>query len=91
MRTARMQWQRLGVVALVGLVLAACAAPMPRGVPADAASGPASASTASGGERAGSSPAAAAAPPVRLRAAFVAISGAMLPAWIAVDRGLYQR
>jgi NitT/TauT family transport system substrate-binding protein len=91
MRTARNQWKRLGVVALVGLVLGACAAPMPRGAPAGAASGPASPSAAAGGERSGSSPAAAPTPPVRLRAAFVAISGAMLPAWIAVDRGIYQR
>jgi len=88
MRAVPIRWKRLGVVALVGLVLVACAAPTPRGAPAGPAGAPAA---VSGDDRSGSSPSGAPTQPVRLRAAFVAISGAMLPAWIAVDRGLYQR
>src|SRR5262245_35962083 len=83
MCAVRMQWKRLGVVALVGLVLAACAAPAPRGAPAGAATGPA-------GDQSVTDPAAAG-PPTRVRAAFVAITSAALPAWLAKDRGIYQK
>jgi NitT/TauT family transport system substrate-binding protein len=86
------QRMRLGVLVLVGLVLAACAAPPPRGASTSAAPGPASAPLpAAGAEQPASAPAAPPAPPARVRAAFVAISGAMLPAWLAAERSIFDR
>jgi NitT/TauT family transport system substrate-binding protein len=78
--------QGLGVLALLGSLLAACAAP---GGPA--ASGGAPAAGSGQGAAAGSASAAAPAPPVRVRAAYVAIASNMTPAWIDEAEGIYQK
>jgi ABC-type nitrate/sulfonate/bicarbonate transport system substrate-binding protein len=64
---------------MLGLVLAACAAPGPGATRAPGASG------AQGGT---GTPAE---PPVKVRAAYVTVAGAVLPGWIAADTGIYQR
>jgi NitT/TauT family transport system substrate-binding protein len=68
--------------------------------PTGSAGGPARGGAAPSGQPAGlpagdarpaSGPAVATAPPVSLKAAFVAISSAMLPAWLGADRGIFEK
>ncbi|HLH21411.1 MAG TPA: ABC transporter substrate-binding protein [Chloroflexota bacterium] len=72
------------VLVLLGSLLAACAAP---GAPASPASAPPGGAPSAGAASATAAPA----PPVRVRAAYVSIASNMLPAWIDVDEGLYQK
>src|SRR5687767_4169364 len=78
------------VVVLLLLVATACAAPSrpasPSAAPAGAASQPAGASAGA----AGSAPTAAPRP-AKIRSAYVAIASNMLPSWIALDEGIYQK
>src|SRR5687767_12525247 len=79
---------RVVMVALAGVMLAACAGPGAGRTPSAAPQAPAGAeagTTAAGGSSGPASPAA------RVRAAFVVIGGPVLPAWIAKDRGLYEK
>jgi NitT/TauT family transport system substrate-binding protein len=82
---------RVALAAVISaLVVASCAAPRaapgaePPSVPPPAASAPGAARGA---------PAAATAPPapMRLRMAYTAVSGAQLPAWVALDGGLFTQ
>ncbi|HEY7060944.1 MAG TPA: ABC transporter substrate-binding protein [Chloroflexota bacterium] len=91
---ARTSWGgALGVLALVSGLLAACAAPSAPAAPAASgsqstgavASGSQATTAATGGSQA------APAPPQKVRAAYVAIASNMLPAWLALDEGLYQK
>jgi NitT/TauT family transport system substrate-binding protein len=78
-------WRRsLGVLALLGGLLAACAAP-------SGSAGPAGAPASSGPSAANPSASTAPAPLTRVRAAYVAIASNMLPAWIDVDEGIYRK
>jgi NitT/TauT family transport system substrate-binding protein len=85
MRVVGHRGSRVVVFAMVGLVLAACAAPGP---------GASRASGAAPGIQGGASAAATGAPaepPARVRAAFVVIAGAVLPGWIAADTGIFEK
>jgi NitT/TauT family transport system substrate-binding protein len=81
-------WRRgVSVLALLGTLLAACAAPS---TPAGSAGGGPSAG--SGGQSAPAASALAAPGPLtRVRAAYVSIASNMLPAWIDVDEGIYRK
>lgn len=80
MRAEWVQFGRLGSVVIAALLVAGCVAPAPQRAPTGAAR-----------EQPASAPAPTVAAPVKVHAAFVALAGAMLPAWLAADRGLFQR
>jgi NitT/TauT family transport system substrate-binding protein len=82
MRVVAEHRSRVVVIAIVGLVLAACAAPGP---------GAARAPGGDQGTQAAGGPSAPAGPPAKVRAAFVVIGGPVLPNWIAKDTGIYER
>src|SRR5688500_11747728 len=79
MRAITVAWLRLGALGLVWAIVLACTSPRSPVV------------AARPDERGPSAPSAPSAPPARVRAAYTAISGPMLPAWIAQDEGLFQK
>lgn len=86
MRTIAGHRKSIGIVVLIGLLLA-CAAPsgaVPGGASAQAVLHPRGAQqpTSSVVEQG---------PPAPVRAAFVVMGSAVLPCWIAADRGIYER
>jgi NitT/TauT family transport system substrate-binding protein len=84
MRTG-MGWRRSWtVLALLGGLLAACAAP-------NAPASPASAPSSGGPNAVSGSASPPPAPLTRVRAAYVSIASNMLPAWIDVDEGIYRK
>lgn len=80
------------IVCSIALVIVAC---RPTGAAGGSAApvGPPSGQAAppSGQGPLASGPAVAVTSPAPVRAAFVAVSSAMLPAWLAADRGIYER
>lgn len=84
---------RLGIGCCVALVVAACQPTGSVGRPVSAVGAPSgqAATLANSPEPAASGPSVAIAPPVKVQAAFVAITSAMLPVWLAADRGLFEK
>ncbi len=80
MRTRTRVWTSIGSIVLIGL-LAACAAPSPRTAPAGTAPRPASTEASAPTQG----------PPATVRVAFVVMGSAVLPTWIAADRGIFER
>ncbi len=76
--------QMLDALALLGLLLVACAAPSRPASPAASTSGAGASSATTAGEPAPPAP-------VKLRSAYVAISSSQLPAWLALDEGIYRK
>jgi NitT/TauT family transport system substrate-binding protein len=93
MRTVAVHRTIIGIVVLIGL-LVACAAPRYQGASTGAVPGAAStpAGAASpGAQQPASSVVVKQGPPAPVRAAFVVMGSAVLPSWIAADRGIYER
>jgi NitT/TauT family transport system substrate-binding protein len=89
-------YRHLAVLLVLAIVLTACGSAGARGpaarAPADGSGAQAAPNgAAASGQPSTSGPAVATAPPAHLSAAFVSIAGSMLPAWLAEDRGIYDK
>ena len=96
MRTVRDPWKHLAILVVIALAMTACGSPGRHAEPGGGSSSPANAQGAaptnpSRAKQGADGPDVQAAAPAQVRAAFVSIAGSMLPAWLAEDRGIYER